>query len=168
MEPIESTYEVLALKVLGRNFDDRWIIWAIDMLMAGFDTEHLRILAGAEKPYNQFYFHDLTEKVLSELNFDYSDPNKTISNYALFLISQAIDGKKDILTVLSFLRDVHMERYSDTPYQDFYYLCYAKQDLLDSDVQWYWPDANRDNIDKIILEKFKSWKAENDYSSLSR
>ena len=38
---------------------------------------------------------------------------------------------------------------------DFYFLYFAKDDLIAADVQWYWDDANRDNIDQIIKERFQ-------------
>ena len=43
------------------------------MPMAGFDTEHLTILAGESEPFNQFQMQELADKVLAELQLDYSD-----------------------------------------------------------------------------------------------
>ena len=40
---------------------------------------------------------------------------------------------------------------------DFYLLYFAKDDLLESDIQWYWDGANRENIDEIIDIEFKKW-----------
>ena len=45
MQPVKSTIEVLAFKVLNRNVTDVWVDWAIDMMTVGFDTEHLVMLA---------------------------------------------------------------------------------------------------------------------------
>jgi hypothetical protein len=45
---------------------------------------------------------------------------------------------------------------------DFYLLYFAKDDLLIDEVQWYWEGANRENIDKIIRDKFRQWLNEFD------
>ena len=63
----KSTYEILAWRTLDRGIDDKWVDWAIEMLSSGFETEHLIILAGELKPYNQFYLKELTSKVFKEL-----------------------------------------------------------------------------------------------------
>lgn len=34
---------MLAYKVLNNNIDQFWIDWAVEMLMNGYDTEHLVI-----------------------------------------------------------------------------------------------------------------------------
>ena len=43
-------------------------------------------------------------------------------------------------------------------YFDFYLLYFAKDDLTESENQWYWDGANRSNIDDIITEQFVKWK----------
>jgi hypothetical protein len=45
----------------------------------------------------------------------------------------------------------------DARLTDFYLLYYAKNDLTEDEVQWYWEGANRENIDGIIKEQFKNW-----------
>ncbi|HEX7904411.1 MAG TPA: hypothetical protein VF487_11060 [Chitinophagaceae bacterium] len=159
MEFIDSTYKILALKSLHRSVDEKWAEWAIDMLTTGFDSEHLRILAGIEKPYNQFYLQDLTDKVFKELNLDYSKQEEVIRNYTYYLVSEVLNGKNHLFIVLRLLKDMYEEIDYQKEYQDFYLLYWAKDDLENSNVQWYWPDADRNNIDKVILDYFKHWKA---------
>lgn len=38
---------------------------------------------------------------------------------------------------------------------DFYLLYFAKDDLNESEVQWYWNGADRINIDLIIKNAFQ-------------
>lgn len=40
MKPVKSTAEILALKALNRDINKTWVDWAVEMLMAGFDTEN--------------------------------------------------------------------------------------------------------------------------------
>ncbi len=65
MKPIDSTYEILAFKHLNRNVDKKWIDWAVDMMIAGIETESLIELAGISEPYNQFELKQLTDNVFS-------------------------------------------------------------------------------------------------------
>jgi hypothetical protein len=81
MQPVVSTAEVLAYKVLNRLTESAWIDWAYDMLVAGFDTEHLVILAGMQQPLEYFEMRTLTDNVLGELSLDYMNGDIVISDY---------------------------------------------------------------------------------------
>lgn len=158
MKPVKSTSEILALKVLNRDVDKSWVDWAVDMLMAGFDTEHLTILAGESEPFNQFKMRELVNKVLAELQLDYSDKDQTIKNYACYLIDRSLNEELDNFKVIEILKDICIELDYEKYLYDFYSLYFAKDDLSYSENQWYWDGATRENIDKIITEYFKSWK----------
>jgi len=161
MKPVKSTAEVLAFKVLNRDVDKVWVDWAFDMLMAGFDTEHLRILAGENEPFNQFQMQELADKVLAELQLDYSDKDQTIKNYACYLIDKSLDGELDNFKVLKILKDICTELDFEPYLYDFFSLYFAKDDLLHSDNQWYWDGATKDNIEQIITNYFTTWKTNN-------
>ncbi|GHT57907.1 hypothetical protein AGMMS50239_01270 [Bacteroidia bacterium] len=159
MNPIKSTAEILALKVFNRDIDKIWIDWAVNMLVAGFDTENLRILAGESEPINQFYAQDLAEKVLSELNLDYSDQEKIIKEYVLFLIEKSLNGEIDNFKTLEILKDICIELDYLNCLYDFYLLYYAKEDLRYSEFQYYWEKNNldRENIDDFITLYFRNY-----------
>ena len=159
MEPIKSTAEILAFKALNRNINKVWIDWAVDMLVAGFDTENLRILAGESEPINQFYAQDLAEKVLSELNLDYSDKEKTIKKYASYLLDKYISNNTDNFKILEILKNLCVELDYTTYLYDFYLLYWAKEELLEIGEQYYWKrnDLNTKNIDDFITTYFKNY-----------
>jgi len=159
MKPVKSTAEILAFKVLNRDINKTWVDWAVEMLMAGFDTENLAILAGEFEPYNQFQLQDLTTKVLSELQLDLTDKDQTIKNYACFLIDKSLVGELDNFKVLDILKDICIELDYEKYLYDFYSLYFAKDDLSYSENQWYWDGATRENIEKIITDYFTNWKS---------
>ncbi len=161
MKPVKSTAEILALKALNRNIGQTWVDWAVEMLVAGFETEHLVILAGESKPFNQFYMQELAERVLEELHLDYSDKDRAIKNYASYLIDEALDGRMDKIEVLRILDDIYIELDRPKYLYDFSSLYNAKWDLLESDMQWYWDGATKDNIDDIIIGYFRQWVSDN-------
>jgi hypothetical protein len=159
MKPVKTTAEILAFKALNRDIDKIWVGWAVDMLMAGFDTEHLTILAGESEPYNQFQMHELADKALTELQLDYSDKEKTIKNYACYLIDKSLAGELESFKVLAILKDICIELDYVKYLYDFYLLFFAKDDLTYSEAQWYWDEATKENIDQIITDYFIKWKS---------
>lgn len=158
MQPAANTAEILAFKVLERPIGEEWVDWAIEMLMCGFDGEYLVMLAGERAPFNEFYMRDLTTKALCESGLDYSDKERVINQYVCYLIDLVIDGTTDSFSTLRTLKDLYIELDFEKSLSNFYTLFYAKDDLLESDHQWYWPGATRDNIDAIIKEHFLKWK----------
>ncbi len=158
MKPVKTTAEILAFKALNRDIDKAWVDWAVDMLMAGYDTEHLIILAGESEPFNQFQMQELADKVLTELQLDYSDKDHAIKKYACYLIDKSLDGELDNFKVLDILKDICIELDYEKYLYDFYSLYFAKDDLFYSENQWYWDGATRENIEKIIEDYFTTWK----------
>lgn len=155
---VKSTSAILAAKALNRPIDSSWVDWAIDMLEAGFDTEHLVIIAGLYEPFNQFQLHDWTEKALSELQLDYSDQDKTITNYASYLVESALNGEIESFKVLQILKNICIELDYKSDLYDFYRLFFAKDDLIYLDYQHYWDGADKENIDQVILDYFQKWR----------
>jgi len=103
MKPIKSTIEILAFKSLGRPIDKLWVDWAVEMLLAGFETENLITLAGEFPPYDQFELQILTEKILKELDIDYSDKEKLINDFVFYQIDKALNKEIDSFRVLRIL-----------------------------------------------------------------
>lgn len=152
-----STSEILAYKALGRLTEKGWLDWAYDMLIAGYETEYLLILAGMEQPLEHFEMRTLTDKVLAELKLDYSDTDKVITSFACYLANQSLKGEVESFEVLETLKDIHVELDLYSPLSYFYDLYYAKVDLLESEDQWYIDDVDRSNIDSVINDHLQEW-----------
>lgn len=160
MKLTKTTPEVLAFKVLWKRIDQVWVDWAVAMLMAGYDTEHLRILAWETEPFYQFEMQNIIDKVLTELQIDCSDKDKIIKDYVCYLIDKSFDGEIESLELLNILKDLFIELELNCDYlYGFYLLYFAKDDLLDSEYQYHWDGGTRENIDKIITDYFVTWKA---------
>lgn len=152
-----SIYSMLANKVLGRSIDDNWQDWAIEMMEAGFESDHLFMLAGMSKPFNQFEMQDLTDKVLADFGLRYDDGKTVLGNYASFLIQSSLGDESKYLKTLRELHSVYLHTQPATDYLKFYLLYLAKEDLEQQEVQWYWPNADRSNINAVIREEFEKW-----------
>ncbi len=161
MKPIPSTAQVLAYKMLNKSIDEVWVNWAVDMLMAGFETENLVILAGMSLSENQFELQALTDKVLQELQLSYSDTDKVIKNYVSWSLNECLNQRLEPLKVLRWITNMYNATNHDKMLQDFYLLYWAKEELLSTVDQWYWPDADRSNIDSIMTNYFTQWLMDN-------
>jgi hypothetical protein len=155
--PVSSTYGILKNKVLNCDIDKTWAHWALEMMQAGFESSNLYILAGISEPYNQFELHALTTNVLNDLNLDFSDKQQVLRNYAYSIINQSINKPDCYVRALQELKSLCCSLNMDKEYMDFYLLYFAKDDLSESEVQWYWEGANRGNIDSIITRLFQNW-----------
>ena len=154
-EPVLSTYKILKEKACNADIDESWSDWAIEMMQAGYEAVTLYQLAGISKPYNQFVLQDLTNKVLKDLELDYSDKRKTLENYVYFLIKSNLDNSERYYEILKEFIDIYYELDMDNKFQNLALLFWAKDDLIYDEYQHYWDGADRTNIDKIIKEQFE-------------
>lgn len=150
-------------KAFNKDIDESWVEWALEMMEAGYESDNLYILAGISKPYNQFELQDLTHKTLAYLNLEIKDRLLTIRNYVYYIITKTIIQPTNYLTILKEIKDICIDLDMDSAYMDFYLLYFAKDDLNESENQWYWDDANRSNIDQIIKENFQKYLNKIDY-----
>lgn len=164
-QPVLSTYKILRNKVLNRDIDESWVIWAQEMIEAGFESINLYELAGTTKPYNQFELIELTNIVLKDLLLDYSNPDVVVRDYVYFIIRTGLNDTDNYLSVLREIKDICIELDMEDEYMDFYLLYFAKDDLIYSENQWYWPDASRQNINSIIREQFQTFITKCDLKS---
>ncbi len=156
-EPVLSTFKILKDKAWNADIDESWSEWAVQMIKAGYETDLLYQLAGISKPFNQFELHDLTDKVLNELQLDYSDKQKVIKNYIYFLLKQNINRTDNYYDVLKEFRGIYYELDMDSDYLNLALLYWAKDDLIYDSYQHYWEGADRSNINKIITEQFEEY-----------
>jgi hypothetical protein len=166
MHKVKSTYKVLAEKALQGGAIEIWKDWALEMMEAGFETEHLILLAGMSPHLNRFQLDEIVSKALKELSLDTISNDEMIYGYVYYLIDQALNSKMSTKVVLAILRDLCRDRGYDKKLYNFYALSYAQEELAELGVQFYWQDANSYNIDSIINNEFQEWKS--NYESKAR
>src|SRR5688500_2911488 len=105
MHKVKSTYKVLVEKVLQGGTIEVWKDWALEMMEAGFETEHLILLAGLSPQTNRFQLDDMINKALQELSLDTLSNDEIVNGYVYYLIDQALNSKMSTKAVLRTLRD---------------------------------------------------------------
>lgn len=159
MHKVKSTYKVLVEKALQGGSIEVWKDWALEMMEAGFETEHLILLAGLLPNVNRFQLEDIINKALKELSLDTMSDEDIVYGYVYYLIDQALNSKMSSKEVLGILKNLCMDRNYDKELFDFYLLAYAKQELEEAGEQFYWDGANNGNINTIINTEFLEWKS---------
>jgi hypothetical protein len=158
----DLTYKVVTYSDLTNINGDDCVDWAIEMLQLGHETPSLLILAGLTKPTNQFEVRGYLKRTLSELTLDEKtgdDATLSYSSYYLIKISKGQEVKRNLGMVYEFC----LERNYDKIIYDFYLLYWAWDDLdYGNENQEYWPAADKNNIEQIVIERAKKWVLENE------
>lgn len=160
MHPPPTTREILAYRRLGRTVDQRWIDWAIELLVRGHDTPTLRVMASERPPFHAFELWAITDKVVSELGLrPFSDKAAAARALTGVRVSQMLRREVSHADGLAELHQLHIE-HDLTELSDFSMLRYALDDLQHGDFSYYWPTADRMTIYGCIDDYCNEWLAQ--------
>jgi hypothetical protein len=154
-----TTKKILALKALNRTCAEECVDWAIGQIERGINTRHVLMLSGMTPPFNHFEMSDLRDRALGEVAAEpmaYADAVKVI---AAETAADALHGRIDMLSALHMLNRLCIDEDYPPDLKDFYLLYFAWDDLLTSEIQWYWPGATRDNVAAIAEEIIRGFVA---------
>jgi hypothetical protein len=158
----DLTYKVVTYSDLTTLNGDDCVDWAIEMLQLGHETPSLLILAGLTKPTNQFEVRDYLKQALSELRLNEKTGDDATLSYSSYYITR-IAAEQEVKRNLGMIYEFCLKRNYEKIIYDFYLLYWAWGDLdYGNEYQSYWPDANRSNIEKIVVEAAKKWVLENE------
>ncbi len=140
---------------------DKCVDWALEMLYLGHETPSLLIIAGLSKPTNYFETVDYLKAALDELHLKTKTGNEGVLSYSSYFIEQIAKGinvKHNLASVYSYCQSRDYEK----NIYDFYLLHWAWDDLdYGNEVQSYWPDAVKENIESIVISTADKWVKEN-------
>ena len=124
----ELTYKVVASFEDPNYFKDEYVDWANEMVLLGYDTPSILILAGLDKPRNYFEVIDCAKKSLQELGIKTkTGDDATISYCSYFIrrISRGENVKENLRAVYQYCKQKDYE----TLVYDFYLLWWAWDDF---------------------------------------
>lgn len=105
------------------------------------------------RPHNHFEIAGMRDRALHELQLPDLSPSDAVRQYAVELLESALNGGSELLDALTIIKDLCIANDYQSDIQDFYLLYFAYCDLQETDNQYYWPDATRENIVMIIHER---------------
>ena len=148
-----STTEVLAGRALGRTAGQECIDWAIGMLERGFESRSLLMLAGLSPPLNSFETSELRDHALEELQPPELAIDDPVTAFAAEMVREGLANQRSLPDVFAQVTRLAIALGYPSTLMPFYLLHFACEDLRCSEVQWYWKDATRENIGRIMEEE---------------
>ncbi len=160
MKPVLSTAKIIFYKMQNQPVYKVWVDWAVDMLMEGYDTEHLVILAGISHFDNQIDLKNITDKAFKELGLDFLNKKKVITDYVSYLILDGFEKKLDQLSVLGNLMNLYFAVDCPEFLVDFRNLYYILDDFQD-DFTYVGKELEQEKIETEIDKMLKNWIEKN-------
>jgi len=157
--PSVSTTEILARRALQRPCGQDCVDWAIGMLERGYSSRNLLMLAGMSEPLNHFELAEMRDRALAETNPPEVALEDPLGAFAAELLGAALRGERPLLDAVGQIKDLSIELGYPRELNDFYLLYFAWEDLRQSDQQWYWDGATRENIEALIREHAEKFVA---------
>ena len=90
MDPLTS---ISATKAFRQLLSEDYVDWAGEMLVAGYDSYSLCILAGLDRRASSFETENYFARALKELNLSLPDPDAAVRVYGCEIAQQILDGK---------------------------------------------------------------------------
>src|SRR5215510_6877242 len=84
---------IFARQAFQRLLSEDYVDWAGEMLVEGYDSHSLRILAGLDRRASAFETEHYFARVLKELNLNPPDPDTAVRAYGCDIARQIIEGK---------------------------------------------------------------------------
>jgi hypothetical protein len=157
----DLTYKIAAFSEIENFNSDDCIDWAYEMLVLGHYAENLLILAGISKPTHYFEVKEYLKKALNELNIKALEKEAAILSYSTYYIKK-IANSENIEQNLKIIHSFCQENEDNENIFDFSLLNWAWDDFkYGEEYTHYWENANRHNINQIIIDTSKKWLAKN-------
>lgn len=154
---IITTAPILADKALQRTCGQECVDWAVSMLEQGHDNPGITMLAGLSPPFNHFEVAGYRDRSLRELGITDVSDSIAVTTYVAERLRLALSGEADLAATLCVIKDLCVARDYPRDIYDFYLLYFAHTDLQESEFQWYWPEATRENIVSIIRQRAEAF-----------
>ncbi len=153
-----TTAQILADRALQASCDEQCVDWAIGLLETGHETAATCRLVAKLRPHNHFELASLRDQILVELGVDATSDNDAIIMYSAELLGRANDGTMDLDTAIAEVKDMYVSNDLDpSEIYDFYLLYFARADFKEQEFQYYWPDADRSNIEQITRDRIRQF-----------
>ncbi|SNA74739.1 hypothetical protein [Flavobacterium psychrophilum] len=158
----DLTYKIVAFSEIENFNSDDCIDWAYEMLLLENYSESLFILAGISKPSQYFEVKKYLKKALNELNIKALDKEDAILSYSTYYIKK-IAKSENIEQNLKLIHTFCQDNDENSNIFDFSMLYWAWDDFkYGEEYTHYWENANRHNINEIIIEVAKKWLSKNE------
>lgn len=148
-----STIELFGLRALERAAAGDYAEWATGMLTSGFDSKHLRMLAGFASTDSTFEAADIFQKTLTELELIEPPREAALRDNALFYAAQLVSGSLSPRVGTSKLSSLYIQSNDDPALSVWYNLHHACSDIEYGDYPYSYPELTKENLEQTILQE---------------
>lgn len=157
METSNLTNKILAYKELTFFDINDAIDWAVDMLMLGYDSPSLLILAGISKPTTYYEAEPYLTQSLRELNISVPASEEAILKYGLYYI-QKIGKGEHVKENLYHVHNISMELDFNKSFFNFSLLYWTWADFdYGEQYSHYCGNVTISNIEEMVINEAKKW-----------
>ncbi|MBL7784753.1 MAG: hypothetical protein JNM36_02510 [Chitinophagales bacterium] len=129
--------------------------WAVDLILQGKDSDNILMLASFSKPIDRAEIAPYLTNVLNELELEelnYESAILAITHYHLVEIM----NDTAIRYHLEILYELYLD-YDEPLLTDFYLLYLAWDDLENTGINYYFREADLNNIEAVVKKEAKEW-----------
>ncbi len=130
-----------------------YVSWAIEMLEAGYDTRHLRILAGIDTKGSKFEADGYFLSTLYELKISIPDKTTCLRKYACEIARQLLIGHIPSNIGVKLLYQLYLEEF------DLELVTWAELDDILDDIEsglFSYPNLNQMSVNEMIKNEARA------------
>lgn len=158
----DLTYQIVAYPEVPDFNTNVCVDWALEMIMVGYDTPTLLILAGLNKPTNYFQTIEYLNAAFKELRLEVKTGYEGVVSYSSYFIKRIAANEQVKENLKAVYKYCQAHDFEGSIY-DFYLLYWAWGDLdYGNAFQYYWEGANKDNIEAIVVKTAQDWLMKNE------
>jgi len=155
-----STKAIFGKRVLSQLSAGDYIEWAGEMLVQGFDSHHLRILAGLDNSTSVFEAEERFLRCSTELEITAPDPETAIRAYACEIAQQLIAGRLTGREGVRALYQICRATEYDPDFLIWYDLDDAFDHLRAGDYPYTYPSATLENYNEVAKQEAEKFIAD--------
>ena len=162
----DLTYKVVAYRAIEPVDSNESIDWAVEMMLVGYESQALDILAGILKPTTYREVIDYVEAAVRELGLQMKTGEDALLSYASYYLRHMANGQ-EVKAHLKALYKFYTvsEPYFEPPFHDFYRLYWAWHDIDYFEQHptgyathdFYWAGSDKTNIESFVIGEAKKW-----------
>jgi len=164
--------EQIAKYVTGNMTTDQLPDIGLSGLEEGLDSPSLRILAGLSENENPFQIDYYFKQTLEELNINLPDKRQAAIEYALAIVDEILEGKKDVIVgtreirykaidSFDFFSESKQYCYDSISFETAYGLFDTFDELSNADRPWQTEKTNEQLMQETkneLLEELRKWR----------
>jgi hypothetical protein len=157
-----STKAIFGKRALYQLPSSDYIDWAGEMLVQGYDSYSLRILAGLECLASTFESEDYFLRASTELGLSIPDSGAAVRAYACEIAQQIVEGKVTAQDGVRALYRICLATEYDRDYLIWLELDDALDSLLSGEYAYTYESATLENFDEVARQEAEKFIVEMD------